>query len=55
MIEGRSVFAGTWGLVGHELQIGIKELSGGLETFNTGSPRCVFSELTTWLKNTCLH
>ena len=29
MTESRSVFAKTWGWSGHELQIGIRELSGG--------------------------
>lgn len=56
MTESRPVFAGTWGWGGHELQIGIRELSvgGWLEMFNTGSPQCVLSDHHL-AKNTRLH
>ena len=51
MTESRSVFAGTWGLGGHELQIGIRELSAGEGGVGNVQYRqsqvCVLSEITT--------
>ena len=51
MTESRSVFAGTWRLGGHELQIGIGKLSGvgggaGTVQYRQSSV-CVLSEITT--------
>ena len=47
MTESRSVFAGPGGWGGHELQIGIRELSGGLGSVQyRQSSVCVLSVIT---------